>query len=400
MAAALLVSLPGVALAQDQEPVSPEGADWSLTSYYDEGGGENAVVPFEVQPTLRLDDGVASGFAGCNQFSGSYELDGSSLTFGEEMSVTLALCEGPGQLVEDSYLAALGQVGSWSIQDGRLQLYDNLGDATLAFEVPTILWTASQVAMLVSMLDTMQTAVVDLQTEIDTLRDDTDSLNVPRLRERIKVLESENDKIKDRLAKVEDAPTVDPTPKAGSSASFSAAEKVLLEGIPTRIATYCSPLRSSLPKGTRAAVTCRPNTKLVSSVDYYLMEGSQAAAQFGTVMAAFNVPEVAAGGESCESGVKSQRYTVGNGWQAQGCYRENKVAQLRFVDNATDCKKLKVGDKTLGSPAVYIALQASSNDVAGVYDWATRNLSDDSAQLTSITQPIPSKLGNSTSCLT
>jgi hypothetical protein len=250
------------------------------------------------------------------------------------------------------------------------------------------------------MLDTMQTAVADLQTEIDTLRDDTDSLNVPRLRERIKVLESENDKAKTRLQKLEDAPIADPTPKSGGSASFSSAEKILLSGIPTRIANYCSPLRSSLPKGTRAAVTCRPNTKVVSSVDYYLLEGSQAAAQFGTVMEAFNVPEVGAGGQSCVDGVKSQRYTVGNGWQAEGCYRENKVAQLRFVDNATDCKKLKVGGKTLGSPAVYIALQASSNDVAGLYDWATRNLSDDSARLTSITQPIPSKLGNSTSCLT
>ena len=49
-------------------------------------------------------------------------------------------------------------------------------------------------------------------------------------------------------------------------------------------------------------------------------------------------------------------------------------AQLRFVDNATDCKKLKVGGKTLSSPAFYIALQGTNNDVAQVYDWATRNL--------------------------
>jgi len=147
-------------------------------------------------------------------------------------------------------------------------------------------------------------------------------------------------------------------------------------------------------------VTCRPNTKVVSSVDYYLLEGELAARQFGTVMDAYNVPESPGGGQSCKEGVKSWRYTFGTGWQAEGCYRENKVAQLRFIDNATDCKKLKVGSKTLGSPTFYIALQGTDNDVARVYDWATRNLDTGSGQLTSITQPIPSNLGSSTSCPT
>ncbi len=91
-------------------------------------------------------------------------------------------------------------------------------------------------------------------------------------------------------------------------------------------------------------------------------------------MDAYNVPEPSAGDQTCAEGVKSQRYTFGTGWQAEGCYRENKAAQLRFVDNATDCRKLKVGSKTLGSPAFYIALQGTDNDVARVYDWATRNL--------------------------
>lgn len=400
IAATLIVSLPGTALAQDEAPTDPERVDWSLIRYYDEEGGEFADVPFEVQPSLWLEDGRASGFAGCNQFSGSYDLDGSSLTFGEEMTVTLAFCEGPGQLVEDNYLAALGQVGSWSIEGERLELYDNLGDPSLTFEVPSILWTPTQMATLLSALETMRDGATDLQAEIDTLRDDTDSLNVPRLRERIKVLEAENKKVAKRLDELEDAPTLDPTPKPGASTSFSAAEKVLLKGIPTRIANYCSPLRSTLPKGTQAAVTCRPNTKVVSSVDYFLLDGERAATQFGSVMNAYNVPDTVPGGQSCEGGVKSQRYTVGNGWQAEGCFRENKVAQLRFVDNATDCKKLKVGGRTLSSPAFYIALQGASNDVGQVYDWATRNVDPEARQLTSITQYIPSGAAASPSCLT
>jgi len=256
------------------------------------------------------------------------------------------------------------------------------------------------VATLQAAFEAMQLTSTELRSEIDALRADTDALNVPRLRERIKALEAENKKLIKRVDALEDGPKVDPTPRPQATTSLSAAEKVLLKGIPARIANYCSPLRSSLPKGTQAAVTCRPNTKVVSSVDYFLLEGERAATQFGSVMSTYNVPETAAGGQSCADGAKSQRYTIGNGWQAEGCFRENKRAQLRFVDNATDCKKLKVGGRTLSSPAFYIALQGANNDVARVYDWATRNLDPGSRQLTSITQYIPSNAAASPSCLT
>ena len=209
IASTVLVSLSGSALAQDEEP-SLESTDWSLVTYFDDETGEFGTVPFEVRPTLRLDDGLVSGFAGCNSFSGDYDLDGSSLTFGEEILVTLAFCEGPGQEVEDAYLASLGQVGSWAIDGERLELFDNLGDLSLAFEVPSIVWTTTQLATLLGTLE-------GLQSEIDTLRDDTDSLNVPRLRERIKALEKENKTITERLTSLEDTPKVDPKPGSGST---------------------------------------------------------------------------------------------------------------------------------------------------------------------------------------
>ena len=391
IASILCLSLPGAALAQDEGP-SLEGTDWSLVTYYDEEAGEFSTVPFEVSPTLRLEDGTASGFGGCNSFSGSYDVDGSALSFSDELSVTLAFCEGPAQEVEDAYLSALGQVGSWSTDEGRLELYDNLGDLALAFEVPSIVWTPTQLATLLGTLE-------GLQTEIETLRDDTESLNVPRLRERIKALEKENKSITTRLTELEDAPKVDPTPNPRSgSLSFTTAEKVLLKGIPARIANRCSPLRSQLPKGTQAAVTCRPNTNVISSVDYFLLEGSRAITEFGSVMTNYNVPEVGAGGRSCVDGTKSQALILGNGWQAEGCYRENKTAQLRFVDNATDCKKLRVGGRTLESPALYIALQGADQNVAKAYGWATRGLGAGSGQLTSITQDIPSNAAGSPAC--
>jgi len=399
LAVTLLAGLPAIAAAQDEEPNSPEGADWALTGSYDEASAELVAVPFGVEPTLRLEDGTATGSGGCNQFSGRYEIDGSSLRFGQEMTVTLTLCDDPAQQVEDAYLAALGDVDGWTIDAGVLELSDDFGDVILTFEQPHILWTTTQMAELTATLETLRTGMADLQAEADTLRDDVAKLNVQRLRDRIKALEADNKKLKKQFEALENTPVVDPTPKP-KPVSLSAAERLLLRGVPARIANYCSPLRSSLPGGTRAAVTCTPNTAIVSTVDYYLMEGEDAASTFGAEMDSHNVSDASGANKTCEQSVKSQRQWLGNGWQAEGCYRTNNRAEVRFVDNATACRKLKVGNKTLRSPAFYIALQGSGNDIARVHAWATKNLGSDSSQLTSITQPIPSKLGRSPSCPT
>ena len=399
LAAALLITLPAVVAAQDEEPSDPEGTEWTLTAWYDEELGEMVPVPYEVEPTLLLLDGTASGSGGCNQFSGDYELDGGSLTFSDQLSVTLALCDDPAQSIEDAYLASLNEVDGWLIDEGTLELTDDFANVILTFEVPDILWTASQVAALDAALEELRTGLAEAEAANEALRSDMDALNVPKLRERIKVLEADNKKLKNRVDELEDAPTADPTPPQ-TPTSFSSAEKTLLKGIPARFAKYCSPLRSSLPKGTRAAITCKPNTRLVSALDYYLMNGPQAATEFGNVMEAFNVPDVTAADKTCAEGVKSQRIWVGGGWQAEGCYRHEKQAQLRWVDNATDCKKLKVAGKNLSEPAFYIALQGATNDLPGLYAWATRNLSSDASQLTSLTQDIPSNLGTSPVCPT
>ena len=385
LSVALVAGLPGAIAAQDQ-PVTPEGVDWTLTSYLDEQTAEVVGVPLGLQPTLRLQDGTASGLAGCNQFSGGYELDGSSLRFSEEMGVTLALCEPDAQAVEDAYLAALGQTDGWLIDAGALKLSDGFGDVILTFEVPDIMLTTSQLSGLVATLDGLRTEIDDLTAELVTLRDDMQAQNVDRLRERIKALESDNSKLQQRVDALEENPQ--PTARPGNTVSFSKAEKILLEGVPKRIESYCSPLRSSLPKGTRAAVTCQPNTSAVADINYYLMEGDDAAAVYASTMSTFNVPQAVSSTQTCEQGVKSQRQWVGGGWQADGCYRTNQRAEVRFIENATECRKLTVGGKTLPSPAFYIEVQGSDSDVERVYQWATKGLGSDAAQLSSLIVPI------------
>jgi hypothetical protein len=242
----------------------------------------------------------------------------------------------------------------------------------------------------------LRTGLDDLEGEMGTLREEVEQLNVTALRQRVKNIDSKRKDVEKRVKALEDAASASPPSGSTQTASFNAAEKVLLKGIPARIANTCSPLRSSLPKSTRGAVTCRPNTNAVSSVDYYLMNGADAAAEFSSVMNQFNVPDVVAADQTCAQGVKSQRFTFGSGWQAEGCFRTGGTAQVRFIDNAADCRKLRVNKKTMPNPAIYMALQGS--DLERVYSWATRNVPAGANQLTSITQPIPSNLGTSPSC--
>lgn len=373
LAAAIMVSFPAGAGAQDQ-PVTPEGVDWALTAYL--GGEDDLVsVPFGAAASLRLANGVASGSGGCNTFNGSYQIDGTSLIFSDELSRTLALCEEDIQTVEDSYLSWLPDVRGWSIANGGLELSDSFGDVLLTFELRDVAWTPSEMAALMLTL-------TEMRAEIDRLEQRLDNVNIVRLRERIKTLEADNAQLKRQIAA---APRATPNPRP---ISFNKAERVLLEGIPQRIASRCAPMRDLLYTGTVAAVTCTPNTTAVASVQYYLMDGPDAASAFGDSMRLSNVPESTGSGNTCEQGRKSWRALIGNGWQSEGCYRDpGPIAHVHFVDNATDCRVLNVAGQRLRSPALYMTLQDNNGDMARVYQWATRSAGG-SGQITSITQPI------------
>jgi heat shock protein HslJ len=98
---------------------SPVGVEWRLTSI----GGTPAGTGASGQPaTLRLDEtsGRASGYAGCNQFSGSYTLSGSSLSFGP-LAMTRMACARGGEL-ESRYTMALGQATEWKTTSTGLEL--------------------------------------------------------------------------------------------------------------------------------------------------------------------------------------------------------------------------------------------------------------------------------------
>lgn len=99
-----------------------EGPKWHLVEVSDV-----AVLPLsgERRPFITFDatNKQASGFAGCNNFFGSYELDGSSLKFGP-VGATRMFCEGAAGEVEMRFMASLEQTRTWELKDGALLLLD------------------------------------------------------------------------------------------------------------------------------------------------------------------------------------------------------------------------------------------------------------------------------------
>src|SRR5665809_106026 len=61
-------------------------------------------------PTLVFEVDAVSGNASCNRYSGAYEIDGSSISFGQLIS-TQMFCSEPGVMEQEAaYLAALASV--------------------------------------------------------------------------------------------------------------------------------------------------------------------------------------------------------------------------------------------------------------------------------------------------
>jgi heat shock protein HslJ len=93
-------------------------------------GGTMTAPTGGTAPTLGFEGDTAAGNASCNQYFGSYELDGSSITFGP-LASTEMFCADPGVMEQEAaYLAALQSVDSWAI-DGETLMLSSSGAAVL-----------------------------------------------------------------------------------------------------------------------------------------------------------------------------------------------------------------------------------------------------------------------------
>lgn len=90
---------------------------WTVTSL----AGRPTVGP--ARPTMTFSaDGRVSGNSGCNQYSGTYRTDGSSITI-TNIASTMMMCAGPGADVEALFLKGLNSATAWQrTEDGHLEI--------------------------------------------------------------------------------------------------------------------------------------------------------------------------------------------------------------------------------------------------------------------------------------
>lgn len=112
----------GAAEAGSAPAASATGREWRLAELE---GRSAAAGAGGRAATLRLDAGRASGFAGCNSFSGSYEMAGTRLVFSPLVSTRMACAE--GMELERAYLAALEAARSFRLTTQGLELLGERG---------------------------------------------------------------------------------------------------------------------------------------------------------------------------------------------------------------------------------------------------------------------------------
>lgn len=369
LTATLAITVPAAAAAQDGS-AGLEGTDWHLTAYSSEG--EMTAVPWMLDAFLLLEDGTASGSDGCNTFDGEYTTADASLTFGEASAQTLRACTADAAIVEQGYMSQLPETATWAIDDGVLRFSNAEAAVVLEFETGLVGLTASDVVALVSLLESQQ-------AEIDKLGKRVDNVNITTLRGRIKQLESQVETLRGQVETLRSS-----NASSGSSGvSFSATEKILLEGVPKPIKTSCRPRRSDLPAGTLAALQCPPNASAVRDLAYYLMSGNAATNVFKQRMSDNGVK---GGSGQCRNGRAAISEDV-PGPGALGCYlNTDGRANLRIVEPASGCDQLKVGARTLKIPAIYVAVLGNDGDIRKLARWAESPLGQDGL-VTSITRP-------------
>ena len=107
--------------------------NWQLDSY--SIGGEFVQVDASYGLSLKLseEEGTASGFAGCNNFTGGFTLKGTSLTFGN-MAVTQKMCADEAVMqAEGAYLQVLSSIVQVSPDRSMMLTLLGAGGGSLKF---------------------------------------------------------------------------------------------------------------------------------------------------------------------------------------------------------------------------------------------------------------------------
>ncbi len=124
-----------VLLFAEETPLSLTDVSWNLVSY---NNGLEAMVSVIVDTTITAnfsEDGVLSGSAGCNSYSGSYESEDNNITIGN-IANTEMFCMSPEGIMEQEmqYLTALQNAAVYRIDGTILEIRDANGAGVAYYE--------------------------------------------------------------------------------------------------------------------------------------------------------------------------------------------------------------------------------------------------------------------------
>jgi heat shock protein HslJ len=108
-----------------------DGTSWILRSYVSSGAQVDVADGVFADATFDRDQ--LSGFSGCNDFTTSFEVDGSKLAIGE-LASTMMACEGAPADVEAGYRSALGITAAYTATSTELTLLDVNGTILALFD--------------------------------------------------------------------------------------------------------------------------------------------------------------------------------------------------------------------------------------------------------------------------
>jgi len=100
------------------------GTSWDLVFYRKSTVIEGSDV------TAEFVDGEVAGSAGCNRYSGSYEVDGNKIKFGPVMSTLMACMDPEGIMDQETMILAwLQDAQTYQIQEDQLMIFRSDGEA-------------------------------------------------------------------------------------------------------------------------------------------------------------------------------------------------------------------------------------------------------------------------------
>lgn len=109
------------------------GTTWVLQSYGEPGNLKDVLTDTDITAEFISSQGTVEGSAGCNSYSGSYEVEDIQLSIPGPIAATEMYCMEPEGVMEQEqqYLEILQAAESYSVEDGKLQI--NCGDQVLIY---------------------------------------------------------------------------------------------------------------------------------------------------------------------------------------------------------------------------------------------------------------------------